>query len=126
MLFRTDRPGAPTDSNASQAETLRIFARALSAGELPVADKSYLAQVVATRTGLSPADAEKRVSDVFDQAKMAASQLADKAKTAADVARKTGIYVSLWAFVALLVGAFSASFMATIGGRVRDDLPLGG
>ena len=27
------------------------------------------------------------------------------------------------AFVSLLIGAFSASYMATLGGRIRDDLP---
>jgi hypothetical protein len=47
-------------------------------------------------------------------------------KTAADAARKTGVYVALWAFISLLVGAFSASYMATLGGRIRDDLPMMG
>jgi hypothetical protein len=36
------------------------------------------------------------------------------------------VYVALWAFISLLIGAFSASFMATVGGRVRDDLPIAG
>jgi len=45
---------------------------------------------------------------------------------AADAARKTGVYVALWAFVSLLIGAFSASYMATVGGRIRDDLPISG
>lgn len=30
----------------------------------------------------------------------------------------------LWAFISLLVGAFSASHMATVGGRQRDEAPL--
>jgi hypothetical protein len=34
--------------------------------------------------------------------------------------------VALWAFVSLLIGAFSASYMATLGGRIRDDLPTVG
>jgi hypothetical protein len=120
-LFRTDHPSASTDANASQAEIGRIFARALSSGDLPAADKTYVAQVVASRTGLSQPDAEKRVSDVFEQAKSAAAMAADKAKEAADVARKTGVYVSLWVFVSLLVGAFSACYMATVGGEARDE-----
>ncbi len=123
MLFRTDHPSA-SDPNASQAEMGRIFARALSSGELPAADKTYVAQTVASRTGLNQADAEKRVTDVFDQAKSAATQAADKAKEAADVARKTGAYVALWAFVSLLVGAFSACYMATVGGHARDDMSV--
>ena len=43
-----------------------------------------------------------------------------------DAARKTGVYVALWAFISLLIGAFSASYMATVGGHVRDDLPMVG
>jgi hypothetical protein len=123
MLFRSDR--APEgDQVAARAEAGRIFARALYAGDLPAADKTYLAQLVASRTGMSQPDAEKRVSDVFDQAKSAKQQAADKAKEAADAARKTGVYVALWAFISLLVGAFSASYMAAVGGRQRDEAPL--
>jgi hypothetical protein len=125
MLFRTDHPAAG-DTAATTAETGRIFARALASGDLPAADKTYVAQVVASRTGLSQADAEKRVTDVFDQAKGAAAQAADKAKAAADAARKTGVYVSLWAFASLLVGAFAASYMATVGGRTRDEELISG
>jgi hypothetical protein len=126
MLFRTDQPAAASTAPAPQGEMGRIFARALSSGDLPAADKTYVAKVVASRTGLNQADAEKRVADVFDQAKAAAAQAADKAKEVADAARKTGVYVSLWAFISLLVGAFAASYMATVGGRVRDELPATG
>jgi hypothetical protein len=123
MLWRSDHP-APGDQAAATAEAGRIFTRALYNGELPAADKTYLAQLVASRTGLSQPDAEKRVDDVFNQAKAAKQQAADKAKAAADAARKTGVYVALWAFISLLVGAFSASYMATVGGRQRDEAPL--
>jgi hypothetical protein len=126
MLFRTDRPAASGDSAATQAEVGRILATDALAGDMPAADKTYVAQVVAARTGLSQGDAEKRVSDVVSQAKSAKEKAIDAAKTAADAARKTGVYVALWAFISLLVGAFSASYMATLGGRIRDDLPMMG
>ena len=123
MLWRSDH-AAQADQAAATAEAGRILTRALYNGELPGADKTYLAQLVASRTGLSQPDAEKRVDDVFSQAKAAKQQAADKAKAAADAARKTGVYVALWAFISLLVGAFSASYMATVGGRQRDEAPL--
>jgi hypothetical protein len=126
MLFRTDRPDTSGDSAAARAEVGRILATDALSGEMPVADRTYVAQVVAARTGLSQADAEKRVSDVVQQAKNAKDKAIDVAKTAADAARKTGVYVALWAFISLLIGAFSASYMATVGGRVRDDLPMAG
>jgi hypothetical protein len=124
MLLRSDHPAQGADQAAATAEAGRILTRALYNGDLPAADKSYLGQLVASRTGMSQPDAEKRVADVFDQAKSAKAEAADKAKAAADAARKTGVYVALWAFISLLVGAFSASYMATVGGRQRDESPL--
>jgi hypothetical protein len=122
MLLRSDHPAQ--GDQAATAEAGRILTRALYNGDLPAADKTYLAQLVASRAGLSQPDAEKRVDDVFNQAKAAKQQAADKAKEAADAARKTGVYAALWAFISLLVGAFSASYMATVGGRQRDEAPL--
>ena len=122
MLFRSDRPNAG-DQSGSQAEVGRIFVNAMTAGELPAADKTYLAHTIAARTGIP--DAEKRVSDVFEQAKAAEAKVVEKAKEAADAARTTGVYVALWAFISLLVGAFSASYMAMVGGSAHDEYPAG-
>jgi hypothetical protein len=126
ILFRTDHPAAAGDGAASRAEVGRILATGAAAGEMSAADKTYVAQVVAARTGLGPADAQKRVSDVVEQARNAKAKVLDAAKEAADTARETGVYVALWAFASLLIGAFSASYMATVGGRVRDELPMTG
>lgn len=55
-------------------------------------------------------------------ADLSASQLAEQERQAAEAARKeTGRFL-LWTFVALLTGAFCASYAATIGGRQRDHL----
>jgi hypothetical protein len=121
MLFRSDKP-APDNAPAS-AEAGRILSHSLMTGDVTADDKAYLARLIAARTGLSQADAEKRVDQVVGQAKAAAASAADKAKQAADAARKAGVYVSLWTFVSLLVGAFAACYMATVGGRIRDGLP---
>jgi hypothetical protein len=41
----------------------------------------------------------------------------------AEEARTTTRNASLWIFLALLTGAFCASFAATLGGKQRDDVP---
>jgi hypothetical protein len=111
-LLRAD-PG--TNRNAgepatSRNELARLFTSSLrSGGDLNPADRTYVAQVVAARTGLSQADAEKRVSDVVMQA-----------KTAVDDARKVAARLALWLTASLLIGAFSASLAATEGGGLRD------
>jgi hypothetical protein len=124
MLFRADH--ATAADPAGNAEAGRILAVSAASGEMSNADKGYLSQLVAARTGLSQPDADKRVADVVAQAKSAKDKAAATAKTVADAARKTGVYVALWAFVSLLVGAFSASYMAMVGGRVREESEMAG
>jgi hypothetical protein len=124
-LFRTDRTAAAgtgagavatTDQNDANVrnEVMRIIANGVT--DMPAADKTYIAQLVASKTGVSAADAEKRVSEL--QAQIKAREIA--AREAADVARKAAMKLSLWLFVGLLVGAFCASLAATLGGRQRD------
>jgi hypothetical protein len=123
-LFRTDKPaeGAAPDDAATRAEAVRIFANDLRGGELPASDRQYLAHVVAARTGMSPEDADKRVNDVYSRARAVAADAEAKAREAADAARKAATYSALWMFIALLVGAFAATYAATLGGRLRDGV----
>ena len=121
-LFRADSP-QPADPNDAQtrAEALRIFANDMRAGSMGPEDVRYLGQVVARRTGIPPADAEKRVANAFNQASKSLVNAQIAAKQAADEARKAAAYSALWMFVALLAGAFFASLAALAGGRQRDD-----
>lgn len=130
-LFRPNAAGASAgaasapaasmgDSSSSNAEAARIFASGLQAGALPANDVTYLGQTIAQRTGMSQADAEKRVNDTFASMKAKADQAKAQAKEAADKARKASAYAAIWLFIALLLGAFVASFSATFGGRQRD------
>jgi regulator of protease activity HflC (stomatin/prohibitin superfamily) len=105
-------------------EAGRIVAVALSKGDLAPADKTYLSQWVAARTGLNQADADKRVTETIAQAKAARADAEGKAREAAEAARKAGAYLSLWVFVSMLAGAFCASYAATIGGRQRDSITV--
>ena len=111
MLFRSDSAKPDANDALVRAEGGRILANALRQKEIPTADKNYLSQLVATRTGLTNADAERRVSDVFTSAQQGA-----------ETTRKAVAHSLLWAFLALLIGAFCASLSATIGGRQRDHV----
>ncbi len=121
MLFRTDRPLEPgANMDAMRREAGGIVGNALLQGDLSQGDRAYLAQLVAARTGLSPADAEQRVTKTITAAKLAADAASAKAREAAEMARKVSAYTALWVFVSLLLGAFCAAFAATWGGRQRD------
>jgi hypothetical protein len=56
---------------------------------------------------------EKRIDDVMAQMKAAA----EKAKQAADAARKASASASFYLFFSMLIGAFIASAAGAIGGR---------
>jgi tellurite resistance protein len=100
---------APADREV-RAEVSRLLLKSFrDRSDLAAADRTYVAQLVASRTGLSQADAEKRVNDVIAQAK---SDL-DKARSAA-------AKLALWLAAAMLVGAFAASLAAIEGGQLRD------
>ena len=115
-LFRSDGSRQEDDAGVRE-EAGRIMARGLAQGDLSAGDRSYLAQVIAARTGVSQPDAEKRIADAIAQAKAVET----KAKEAADAARKAAAHLALWSFLALLIGAFVASYAATVGGRLRDS-----
>jgi len=111
-LFRSDTIPASNDVSA-HAEAGRIFAHTLRQTDANPADLAYLSKLVAAKTGLSQANAQDRVSQVVTDARQAE-----------DTARKVASHLLLWIFLALLIGAFSASYAATIGGRQRDHVKL--
>jgi hypothetical protein len=112
------------DGAASIADTRRevagVMTRAMDAGEMSQGDRTYLAQLVASRSGLSSAEADQRVTQVTEAARLAADAARTKALAAADAARSASAKTALWIFAAFLLGAFSAALAATWGGRRRD------
>ena len=115
-LFRRDQPDTTASPQDAKAEAGRILARSIANGNLDPADRTYLARLIAARTGISQQDAEKRIDDTMNQMKAAA----DKAKEAADAARKASATASFYLFFSMLIGAFIASAAGAIGGRQRD------
>jgi len=121
MMLRSDKPGTVDDASLRR-ETGRILANSVANGSLATEDRAYLANRIAERTGLDRVTAEKRVDDVYARGAAAAAKAKATAKEAADTARKAAAGTALWLTVALFVGAFVASWCATIGGRLRDGL----
>ncbi len=113
-LFRPNTaapaPTAGTGADPARAEVSRLFVSSLRGdGDVSATDRSYLARVVAARTGLSQPEAEKRVNDVIAETKQAMED-----------ARKAAASFALWMAAAMLFGAFAASLAAVEGGQLRD------
>ncbi|HEY1925147.1 MAG TPA: hypothetical protein VGG58_07835, partial [Candidatus Acidoferrum sp.] len=112
-LFRGGRATTAAEDVAAKADAAAVFAHAITnRTALSPDDRNYVAELISARTGINHNEAEARVANVFDR---------DLA--AADLARKSVSHSLYWLFVALLLGAFTSSFAATIGGRRRDHVP---
>ncbi len=100
---------SPSEADPRPELTRLVAANLRDRQDLAPNDRSYVAQVVARHTGLSQADAEKRVSDVSAQMKFDL-----------DAARKATLQLALWLTASLFMGAFAASIAAAEAGAFRD------
>jgi hypothetical protein len=117
-LLRPADPATPVEDGAhASAEVSRILLASAASGKMEADDRTYLEQLVAARTGLTPADAKTRVDAVLKRADEAAHQ----AKQAAETTRKAGATFALVGALSLFIGAFIASAAAALGGRLRDE-----
>jgi len=112
---------AAAPARRTRADLEAPMARALAAGlttpQLDVRDRTYLARVVAEQSGMPQAEAEKRVDETFADLK-AAEQ---KARDAADAARKAAIIAAFLAAATLAIGCAAACAGAAVGARHRDE-----
>jgi len=108
-LFRSDRPASASETDV-RMEINHIFANGLKNGEIPAADKAYLAKIVELRAGISQDEARVRVDETIA-----------KVRAATDKARKAAATFSIITALSMLVGAFIASVAAILGGKHRDE-----
>ena len=116
-LLRGEKPEFAASSRDTHAEASRILAQAMVNGEVPAGDRSYLADIITSRTGVTAVDAQKRVDDVITREKAAVAS----AKVAADAARKYTATAAIFTGLSMLIGAFIASIAAAYGGSWRDE-----
>ena len=112
---------APSAQRADLAAPIaRAFAANLHNPQLDARDRATLVQLVVQRTGMAQADAEKRVDDAFTELK-AAEQ---KARDAAEHARKATLIAAFVAAATLAIGCAAACAGAEVGARHRDQRTL--
>jgi hypothetical protein len=116
-LFRSSNSGGAASLADTRVETAHIVANVLVSGSVSEADRTYLTEQVAARTGATRADAEARVDGFL----AAVTQAGAKLRAEADSARKAAAQASLYLALSMLIGAFIASVSAALGGRIRDE-----
>lgn len=116
VLLRPAAPGTAAPVAGVREEVARVLLNDLPQGGLTTADRTYLTELVAARTGVSTAEARARLDAITgnEQGEL------HKARQLADQARKTLSGLSLGTALSMLVGAFIAAVAATLGGRARD------
>ncbi|TDR94218.1 ATP synthase F0 subunit B [Enterovirga rhinocerotis] len=152
LIDTMNRPGSgqqPTESSDPAAvarQMSTILANIVRTGEVSDADRAYLRDLVANRTGLTQEEAGKRVDEAvektkavraeaqkrLDEAKAQAARVADEARKTVEEAkaeatriaektRVTGILTAFLLAAASLVAAAAAFIGATWGGAHRDE-----
>lgn len=119
-LLRPANPATPPSAQNDErvtAEVSRILVNGAVAGEMPEADRTYIEQVIASRTGLSEADARARLEQTLAGIETARTE----AQEAADTAKKAATTGALVSAAALMIGAFISAVAAAFGGRQRDE-----
>ena len=111
-LLRPNFASKAADAAAQPSDRQEVY-RLLSKSSTAMAqsDHDYLVQMISARTGLSQADAEKRVNDVSTDLKVSA-----------DKARKGAAHLALWLAASMLFGALAAALTAIEGGTLRDRI----
>lgn len=112
-LFRSPKRPPNIDMVSDRAEAGRILMTSSSHSGVSGDDRVYLIQHVASATGLSPADSERRVDSAIGNSKAAIGRT-----------RRTTIILAFSLAVATLLGAVAAWAAACAGGRHRDGAPI--
>lgn len=102
-LFRGDRR-PDTDLNGVRPEANRILLTSSSHEGVTADDRGYLARLVAARTGISSADADRRVSTAIERSRQAINR-----------ARHSAVITAFMIAASLLAGAAVAWFTAHEG-----------
>lgn len=108
-LFRPARRTPNAETMMERAEAGRILLTSSSHSGVATEDRAYLIQLVSGVTGLTGADAERRVDNVIANAKTAIAR-----------SRRSAIIAAFSIAASLLLGAVVAWFGALEGGRHRD------
>jgi hypothetical protein len=108
-LFRSDKRDQGNLAY-SRAEASRILLTANSRTGMKPDDRSYLARLVASQTGIAQPEADRRVEEAITAASLAVKR-----------ARQSAVILGFSVAVSLLLGAAVAWYASSLGGQHRDQ-----
>jgi hypothetical protein len=108
-MFRPARRAPNVDLSQERAEAGRILLTSSSHSGMSSEDRAYLVQLVSAETGLTGADAERRVDTAIANSQTAIAR-----------SRRSSVILAFSVAAALLLGAVVSWAAASAGGRHRD------
>jgi hypothetical protein len=121
LITEAIRPQDPGQMSPEELDDqiVQAVTRLATGDEQGAIDRDRLVQMVAARTGLSPQEATARLEQIETQARDAVAAAEQTARATADEAAAAGSQDSLWAALALLIGAVAAAIGGLVGRRDR-------
>jgi hypothetical protein len=101
-------------SDGERDQIRRIVVNAMTQESIPDADRQYLIQLVARAAGIPPQEAERRISETYEQAKRTATETADAVRQATS-------FAGFWVVFITLAAGLASWWGGTVGGRHRDE-----
>lgn len=115
--LQTGGDPAGMTSEQRNAEIGTLVTRRVTGGNLSQQDRERLNQLVAAEYNISPDEAQRRVTQVEQQAVNATQEAERRAREAANTAATAAAAAAYWAFAAMLLGAVAAVLGARAGTR---------
>ena len=115
--LRTGGDPAQMSSDQRNAEIGQLLTRRVTDGNLPQGDRDRLGRLVAAEYNIAPEEAQRRLTQVEQQATQTAQEAERRARAAADATATAGAVAAYWIFAAMLLGAVAAVLGARMGTR---------
>lgn len=115
--LRTGGDPAAMTSEQRNAEITSLLTRRVTDGNLPPPDRERLGNLVAAEYNIPPQEAQRRLTEVENQATQAAQTAERRAREAADAAASASSTAAYFIFAAMLLGAAAAVLGARMGTR---------
>lgn len=117
QVIRTGGEPAAMPSEARQAEITRLLTRRVTDGSLSQGDRGRLVALVAAEYQMPEPEAQRRITQIEQDASRTAEDAGRQAREAADAAATAGAVAAYWTFAAMLLGAVAAVLGARLGTR---------
>lgn len=126
LLLRRPASASTAASNVqpdptTSPEIARILVVAIGNGSIAPPDRQYLSTLIATKTGLSSADAEKRIDETWTRYNAMKADAEQKVRETAEKSRRVAVMTAFLLCVVSLAGLVAAVWGATTAASHRDN-----